>query len=135
MERWFKRGQDQTAVMAADKKVRETVETILADIASRGDTAIRELSIKFDSWVRENYRLTDAEIEGCLSQLSKRDIADIEFAQTQVRNFAQHQRAAIRNVEVETLPGIVLGHKNIPVQSAGCYVPGGKYPLLASAHM
>jgi sulfopropanediol 3-dehydrogenase len=135
MERWFKRGQDQTAVMAADKKVRETVETILADIASRGDTAIRELSIKFDSWVRENYRLTDAEIEGCLSQLSKRDIADIEFAQTQVRNFAQHQRAAIRDVEVETLPGIVLGHKNIPVQSAGCYVPGGKYPLLASAHM
>jgi sulfopropanediol 3-dehydrogenase len=135
MERWFKRGQDQTAVMAADKKVRETVETILADIASRGDTAIRELSIKFDGWDRENYRLTDAEIEGCLSQLSKRDIADIEFAQTQVRNFAQHQRAAIRNVEVETLPGIVLGHKNIPVQSAGCYVPGGKYPLLASAHM
>jgi sulfopropanediol 3-dehydrogenase len=135
MERWFKRGQDQTAVMAADKKVRETVETILADIASRGDTAIRELSIKFDSWDRENYRLTDAEIEGCLSQLSKRDIADIEFAQIQVRNFAQHQRAAIRDVEVETLPGIVLGHKNIPVQSAGCYVPGGKYPLLASAHM
>jgi sulfopropanediol 3-dehydrogenase len=135
MERWLKRGQDQTAVMAADKKVRETVETMLADIASRGDTAIRELSIKFDDWDRENYRLTDAEIEGCLSQLSKRDIADIEFAQTQVRNFAQHQRAAIRDIEVETLPGIVLGHKNIPVQSAGCYVPGGKYPLLASAHM
>ena len=122
-------------MMAADKKVRETVETILADIASRGDMAIRELSIKFDGWDRENYRLTDAEIEGCLSQLSKRDIADIKFAQTQVRNFAQHQRAAIRDIEVETLPGIVLGHKNIPVQSAGCYVPGGKYPLLASAHM
>ena len=121
--------------MAADKKVRETVETILADIASRGDMAIRELSIKFDGWDRENYRLTDAEIEGCLSELSKRDIADIKFAQTQVRNFAQHQRAAIRDIEVETLPGIVLGHKNIPVQSAGCYVPGGKYPLLASAHM
>jgi sulfopropanediol 3-dehydrogenase len=135
MERWLKRGQDQTAVMAADKKVRETVETILADISSRGDTAIRELSIKFDGWDRENYRLTDAEIEGCLSQLSKRDITDIEFAQTQVRNFAQHQRAAIRDIEVETLPGIVLGHKNIPVRSAGCYVPGGKYPLLASAHM
>ena len=135
MERWLKRGQDQTAVMAADKKVRETVETILADIASRGDMAIRELSIKFDGWDRENYRLTDAEIEGCLSELSKRDIADIKFAQTQVRNFAQHQRAAIRDIEVETLPGIVLGHKNIPVQSAGCYVPGGKYPLLASAHM
>jgi sulfopropanediol 3-dehydrogenase len=135
MERWLKRGQDQTAVMAADKKVRETVETILADIASRGDTAIRELSIKFDGWDRKNYRLTDAEIKGCLSQLSKRDITDIEFAQTQVRNFAQHQRAAIRDLEVETLPGIVLGHKNLPVQSAGCYVPGGKYPLLASAHM
>jgi sulfopropanediol 3-dehydrogenase len=135
MERWLKRGQDQTAVVAADKKVRETVEAILADIAARGDVAIRELSIKFDGWDREDYRLTTAEIEACLSQLSKRDIDDITFAQTQVRNFAQHQREALRDIEVETLPGVILGHRNIPVQSAGCYVPGGKYPLLASAHM
>jgi sulfopropanediol 3-dehydrogenase len=96
---------------------------------------VRELSIKFDNWDRDDYRLTDREIEDCLSQLSKRDIEDITFAQTQVRNFAQKQRESIRDIEVETLPGVVLGHKNIPLGSAGCYVPGGKYPLLASAHM
>lgn len=135
MERWLKRGQDQTAVVAADRKVREIVEGILADIAARGDAAIRELSVRFDGWDREDYRLSAAEIEACLSQLSRRDIDDITFAQTQVRNFAQHQREALRDIEVETLPGVILGHKNIPVQSAGCYVPGGKYPLLASAHM
>jgi sulfopropanediol 3-dehydrogenase len=135
MENWLKRGLDQTEAAAADTKVRETVEAILADIAARGDAAVRELSTKFDKWDRDNYRLTDAEIEGCLSQLSKRDIEDINFAQTQVRNFAQHQRDALKDVEVETLPGVVLGHKNIPIGSAGCYVPGGKYPLLASAHM
>ena len=96
---------------------------------------MRELSIRFDKWDRADYRLTDAEIRGCLSELSARDIEDIKFAQAQVRNFAEHQRAAMRDVEVETLPGVVLGHKHIPVQSIGCYVPGGKYPLLASAHM
>jgi sulfopropanediol 3-dehydrogenase len=96
---------------------------------------VRELSQKFDGWERDDYRLTDAEIRDCLSQLSQRDLEDIRFAQAQVRNFAEHQRAAMRDVEVETLPGVVLGHKNIPVSSVGCYVPGGKYPMVASAHM
>jgi sulfopropanediol 3-dehydrogenase len=135
LENWLKRGLDEREAVAADRRVRETVEQILADIASRGDAAVRELSIRFDNWDRDDYRLSDSEIEGCLSQLRKRDIEDISFAQTQVRNFAQQQRASILDIEVETLPGVVLGHKNIPLGSAGCYVPGGKYPLLASAHM
>jgi sulfopropanediol 3-dehydrogenase len=135
MANWLKTGPDQSDVAASDAKVRGIVEGILADISSRGDAAVRELSIRFDRWERDSYRLSDAEIENCLSQLSKRDIEDIKFAQTQIRNFAQHQRECIRDLEVETLPGVFLGHKNIPVDSAGCYVPGGKYPLLASAHM
>jgi sulfopropanediol 3-dehydrogenase len=135
MENWLKSGLDQSEVAAADKKTRETVEAILADISARGNAAVRDLSTRFDNWDRDDYRLSDAEIETCLSQLTKRDIEDITFAQTQVRNFAQHQRAALQDIEVETLPGVILGHKNIPVDSAGCYVPGGKYPLLASAHM
>ncbi|MFG1421368.1 histidinol dehydrogenase [Roseixanthobacter liquoris] len=126
----------QSADKAADQaKVRAVVEGILADIEARGDEAVRALSVKFDGWDRADYRLTDREIRDCLSELSARDIEDIKFAQEQVRNFAQHQRAALLDIEVETLPGVVLGHKNIPVNSVGCYVPGGKYPLLASAHM
>ncbi|WZO97692.1 histidinol dehydrogenase [Isosphaeraceae bacterium EP7] len=135
METWLKRGTDQAEVAEADAKVRETVERILADIARRGDDAVRELSVQYDRWDRADYRLTPSEIQGCLAELSRRDIEDIRFAQEQVRNFARHQREALRDVEVETLPGVILGHKNIPVGSAGCYVPGGKYPLLASAHM
>jgi len=135
MARFLKRGRDEAARADDDARVRATVEGILADIAARGDAAVRELSQKFDRWDRNDYRLTDREIRDCLSELSERDIADIRFAQDQVRNFAEHQRAAIRDLEVETLPGVVLGHKNIPVNSVGCYVPGGKYPLLASAHM
>jgi sulfopropanediol 3-dehydrogenase len=135
MAQWLKRGSDSEAVKSADKQVRETVEGILADIETRGDAAVRELSIKFDKWDRPDYRLSDAEIRDCMAQLSDRDLQDIEFAQTQVRNFAQHQRDALKDIEVETLPGVILGHKNIPVNAAGCYVPGGKYPLLASAHM
>ena len=135
MARWLKRGRDAATVAAEDAKVRGVVEGILADIAARGDAAVRELSQKFDTWDRDDYRLTDAEIRECLSQLRPRDIEDIKFAQAQVKNFAEHQRAAMRDVEVETLPGVVLGHRNIPVNSVGCYVPGGKYPLLASAHM
>ena len=118
-----------------DSKVRATVEIILADIEKRGDAAVRGLSVKFDNWDREDFRLTDAEISDCLSQLSQRNLDDIKFAQAQVRNFAEQQKASMRDIEVETLPGIVLGHKHIPVNSVGCYVPGGKYPLLASAHM
>jgi sulfopropanediol 3-dehydrogenase len=131
----LKRGRDAQAKAEDDAKIRQIVEGILADIASRGDTAVRELSVKFDKWDRADYRLTDAEIRNCLAQLRPRDIEDIKFAQEQVRNFAQHQRDAMKDVEVETLPGVVLGHKNIPLNSVGCYVPGGKYPLLASAHM
>jgi len=115
--------------------VRDTVEEILSDIEARGDAAVRDLSIKFDNWERDSYRLTEAEIQACIDSLSAQDIKDIEFAQTQVRNFAQIQRDSMKDVEVETLPGVVLGHKNLPLNAAGCYVPGGKYPLLASAHM
>jgi sulfopropanediol 3-dehydrogenase len=135
MARYLKRGRDVEAVAAADAKVRASVESILGDIAARGDAAVRELSVKFDKWDRDDYRLTDQEIQDCLSQLSQRDLDDIRFAQEQVRKFAEHQKAALKDLEVETLPGVVLGHKNIPVNSVGCYVPGGKYPLLASAHM
>ncbi|GGJ18887.1 histidinol dehydrogenase [Neoroseomonas lacus] len=135
MARHLKCGRDAEARAEDDAKVRSTVEGILADIAARGDAAVRELSIRFDKWDRTDFRLTDAEIRDCLAQLSARDLDDIRFAQDQVRNFAEHQKAALRDIEVETLPGVVLGHKNIPVNSVGCYVPGGKYPLLASAHM
>lgn len=135
MAKWLKRGAEPQSVAEADRKVRETVEAVLADIEARGDTAVRELSVQFDGWDREDYRLRQDEIDACLGKLSKRDIADIEFAQTQVRNFARIQRDSVKDVEVETLPGVILGHKNVPVQAAGCYVPGGKYPLLASAHM
>ncbi|MER1641141.1 histidinol dehydrogenase [Klebsiella aerogenes] len=132
---WLKRGAESEAVKSHDRTVREAVEKILADIEARGDAAVRELSIKFDKLDRANFRLSQQEIDGCYAQLSERDIADIRFAQEQVRNFAQHQRDSLKDIEVETLPGVILGHKNIPVSAAGCYVPGGKYPLLASAHM
>lgn len=135
MARWLKQGAQAEVVKAAAREVRDTVEKTLLMIEERGDEAIRELSIRFDKLDRESYRLTDAEIDQCLGQLSERDIKDIEFAQAQVRNFAQQQRATLLDLEVETLPGVILGHKNLPVNAAGCYVPGGKYPLLASAHM
>ena len=135
MAQYLKRGRDATLRAEDDQSVRVAVEAMLADIEKRGDAAIRDLSVKFDHWDRADYRLTDAEIKGCLAQLSQRNLDDIKFAQTQVRNFAEHQRHSMKDVEVETLPGIVLGHKHIPVNSVGCYVPGGKYPLLASAHM
>ena len=135
MAEWLKRGATAKTKADSDRQVRDTVEGILADIEARGDDAVRELSIRFDGWDRDDYRLTPAEIQECLDQLSGQDLKDIEFAQTQVRNFAQIQRDSMRDVEVETLPGVVLGHKHIPVSAAGCYVPGGKYPLLASAHM
>lgn len=135
MAKYLKRSRDAAQRAEDDSKVRATVEGILGDIEKRGDAAVRELSLKFDQWDRKDYRLTDAEIKDCVAQLSKRNIDDIKFAQEQVRNFAQHQRDSMKDIEVETLPGVVLGHKNLPVNSVGCYVPGGKYPLLASAHM
>ena len=132
---WLKKGISAEDDAADVAKVRETVETILADIEKRGDAAVRALSKKFDNWSPKDFRLTKAQIDECVRSLPKQVIEDIKFAQSQIRNFAQIQRDALRDVEVETMPGVVLGHKNIPVNSVGCYVPGGKYPMVASAHM
>jgi len=135
MVRWLKRGLDDAERREIDVGVCRTVEDAIRRVERDGDAAVHAMSVKFDGWDREDYRLNLAEIEDCISQLSGRNLDDIQFAQTQVRNFAQIQRASLRDVEEETLPGVILGHKNIPVNSVGCYVPGGKYPLLASAHM
>lgn len=135
MAEYLKRGATAAVKADRDRQVRDTVEAILADIQDRGDAAVRDLSIKFDGWDRESYRLTATEIQSCIDQLTCQDLKDIEFAQTQVRNFARIQRDSMQDVEVETLPGVILGHRNLPLNAAGCYVPGGKYPLLASAHM
>jgi sulfopropanediol 3-dehydrogenase len=135
MARYLKRGMDASAIKAADAKVRETVEGILAEVESGRDAAVRALSQKFDNWSPASFRLSVPEIERAIAKLRKRDLDDIKFAQAQVRNFAQKQKEALRELEVETLPGIVLGHRHIPVGSIGCYVPGGRYPMVASAHM
>ena len=132
---YLKRGATAEAKAETNRQVRDSVEAILADIEARGDAAVRDLSIRFDGWDRDSYRLSADEIQACIDQLSPQDLTDIAFAQTQVRNFAQIQRDSMTDVEVETLPGVVLGHRNLPLNAAGCYVPGGKYPLLASAHM
>ncbi len=118
-----------------DTQVRQTVEGILAEIENEGDVAVKRLSEKFDQYAPQSFRLTDSEIEAAMSKVSKREMQDIEFAQTQIRKFAEVQRASMTDVEVESMPGVILGHKNIPVQSVGCYVPGGKFPMVASAHM
>jgi sulfopropanediol 3-dehydrogenase len=135
MPQYLKRGMDASAIKAADAKVRETVEAILADVEARGDAAVRELSQKFDNWAPANFRLSEQDIERAIGEVPKRDLDDIRFAQAQVRNFAQKQKETLRDLEVETLPGVVLGHRHIPVNSIGCYVPGGRYPMVASAHM
>jgi sulfopropanediol 3-dehydrogenase len=135
MARYLKTGQSETEKAEENAKVRAIVEATLAEIEARGDAAVAELSKKFDGWERETFRLSEAEIEACLARMSAQDITDIKFAQEQVRNFAKIQREALKDVEVETLPGVILGHKNIPVNAIGCYVPGGKYPMVASAHM
>jgi len=135
MARYLKRGISEEASFAAGVKVRKIVEDILDDIRDRGDQAVRELSIKFDSWDPESFRLTQEQIEKTIASLPKQTIDDIKFAQEQVRNFAQFQRDALQDIEVQTLPGVILGHKNIPVNSVGCYIPGGRYPMVASAHM
>ena len=118
-----------------DAKVRAGVEAALADIEARGDAAVREMAARFDGYTPESFRLSPGEIEALMAQVSARDMEDIRFAQAQVRNFAQAQRASMTDIEIETLPGVILGHRNIPVQSVGCYVPGGKFPMVASAHM
>lgn len=133
--RYLKRGKDAAALAAADAKVRSTVESILADIGARGDDAVREYSRKFDQWDPASFTLSQADIEAAVKKLSPREVEDIRFAQKQIRNFAQIQRDSMKDVEVETMPGVVLGHKHIPVNAVGCYIPGGKYPLIASAHM
>jgi sulfopropanediol 3-dehydrogenase len=135
MPRFLKRGMDANAIEEADAKVRATVEGILGRVKARGDAAIRELSKQFDNWEPKDFKLSPAEVEKAISQVSKRDLEDIKFAQAQVRNFAQKQRDTMKDLEVETLPGVILGHRHIPVNAIGCYVPGGRYPMVASAHM
>ena len=135
MVRYLKRGMDAGAVRAADAEVRARVEAILSDVEARRDAAVREYSEKFDAWSPASFQLSAAAIERAIAQVPRRDLDDIKFAQAQVRNFAEKQRATLQDLEVETLPGVVLGHKHIPVNSIGCYVPGGRYPMVASAHM
>ena len=132
---YLKRGKSDADRAEDDAKTRAVVEATLKDIETRGDAAVRELSEKFDNYSPASFRLSQQEIDDLIGQLSDRELADIKFAQEQVRNFAQAQRDSMLDIEVETLPGIILGHKNIPVQSVGCYVPGGKFPMVASAHM
>lgn len=132
---WLKKGISAEDDAADIAKVRSVVEEILADIEKTGDKAVRKLSKKFDKWDPKDFKLSKSQIEDCVKSLPKQVIDDIKFAQSQIRNFAQIQRDSLRDVEVETMPGVVLGHKNIPIHSVGCYVPGGKYPMVASAHM
>ncbi len=132
---YLKRSKSDADRAEDDAKTRAVVEATLKDIETRGDVAVRELSEKFDNYSPASFRLSQDQIEDLISQLSDRELADIKFAQEQVRNFAQAQRNSMLDIEVETLPGVILGHKNIPVQSVGCYVPGGKFPMVASAHM
>jgi sulfopropanediol 3-dehydrogenase len=133
--RYLKQGKDLAARAEADRQVQETVERILADVEARGDTAVRELSQKFDGWSPRNFFLSPAEVRDAIGRVPARDLEDIAFAQTQIRRFAEVQRMSLQDVEVETRPGVILGHKHIPVNAVGCYVPGGRYPMVASAHM
>jgi sulfopropanediol 3-dehydrogenase len=135
MIRVLKQGATEAEKKEADRQVRQSVEAILEDISARGDTAVRELSVKFDKWDPPSFRLRPDEIESLMNGLPSQVIEDIKFAQAQIRRFAEAQKGALRDIEIETLPGIRLGHKNIPVSSVGCYVPGGRYPMVASAHM
>ena len=131
----IKFGKAETERAQDDLAVRTSVEAALHDIEQRGDAAVREMSSKFDRFAPESFRLSPSEIAAAMQRVSPADMDDIRFAQTQIRRFAEVQRASMTDVEVETLPGIILGHRNIPVQSVGCYVPGGKFPMVASAHM
>jgi len=135
MARYLKQGKPQSEREEDNAEVRQVVEGLLRQIENQGDNALRELSVRFDNWSPETFFLSEQEIEHAMAQVSKRDLDDIRFAQEQVRRFAEHQKAALTDIEVETMPGVVLGHRNIPVNSVGCYVPGGKYPMVASAHM
>jgi sulfopropanediol 3-dehydrogenase len=131
----LKEARKAAAVDAANDELRSTVSNIILDVERRGDAAVRDYCIRFDRYDRNSYRLTDRQIQDCVNSLTDRERADIEFARAQVKNFAERQLASMQSLEVETHPGIVLGHKHLPIENVGCYVPGGKYPLLASAHM
>ena len=133
--RYMKQGKAAAERAEDDAKVRTLVEATLKDIETRGDAAVRDLSAKFDNFSPASFRLTTSEIEAAINKVSARDMDDIRFAQAQIRKFAEAQRASMTDIEIETMPGVFLGHRNIPVQSVGCYVPGGKYPMVASAHM
>ncbi|AUI83694.1 histidinol dehydrogenase [Alteromonas macleodii] len=135
MIKYLKQGKQAEEKAIDNQKVKGIVENIISDIERRGDEAVSQYSGQFDKWTPESFRLSREEIDACYEQLTEQEISDIKWAQEQVRNFATIQRESMKDVEVETLPGVVLGHKNIPVDSVGCYVPGGKYPLVASAHM
>jgi sulfopropanediol 3-dehydrogenase len=135
MAQFLKKRIPQDVTDAMDLKVRQTVESILTDVKKRGDDAVRELSQQFDKWSPASFKLSQAELDAIMKRVPESTIDDIKFAQAQIRKFAEHQRAALKDIEVETLPGVKLGHKNIPVDSVGCYVPGGRYPMVASAHM
>lgn len=135
MIRYLKRGKDAAAIAEVDAQVRATVEGILKDIEQRGDEAVRDFSRRFDQWDPQSFTLGEDQIAKAVARLSPREIEDIRFAQQQIRHFAQIQRDSMADVEVETMPGVILGHKHIPVNAVGCYVPGGKYPMIASAHM
>jgi len=132
---YLKRGKSAADRQRDDARIRSTVEETLTDVEERGDTAVRELSERFDGYCPERFRLGQERIKALIAELGPRELADIEFAQRQVRRFAEAQRASMTDIEVETLPGVILGHRNIPVRSVGCYVPGGKFPMVASAHM
>ncbi|MDO6434992.1 histidinol dehydrogenase [Flavitalea sp. BT771] len=135
MARFLKKGKSVTEIKAADGRVRDTVEIIIKDIEDSGDIAVRKYSMAFDKWAPNAFRLTEEQIAEIIDRTPKQVISDILFAQKQIRFFAERQLATISDLEVETLPGIFLGHKNIPVNSAGCYIPGGRYPMVASSHM
>lgn len=135
MIKYLKQGKQAEEKAIDNQRVKDIVENIISDIERRGDEAVSQYSGQFDKWTPESFRLSREEIDACYEQLTEQEISDIKWAQEQVRNFATIQRESMKDVEVETLPGVVLGHKNIPVDSVGCYVPGGKYPLVASAHM
>jgi sulfopropanediol 3-dehydrogenase len=135
MAEYLKTGRSQIDQKQMSNQVSETVKNLIDTIAQGGDTAVRELSLKLDKWTPVNFRLSTKQINECVDSLSEQTLTDLKFAQEQIRNFATHQRRAIQDIEVETLPGVVLGHKNIPVNSVGCYIPGGRYPMVASAHM
>lgn len=135
MIRYLKKGASETEILEEDREVRQTVEAILTDVAARGDVAVRELSAKFDHWQPRQFKLSEPEVAALVASLPEQTIADIKFAQAQIRRFAEAQRASLHDFEIETVPGVRLGQKNIPVDSVGCYVPGGRYPMVASAHM